>query len=99
MNNALHNHDCPPLMSDGRLATDYRPSCYVQDMVIKQNGIKNSSQLRKFLTENATTLMKGNTEYFVNKNSCNSCRFFQPDPNGNDKYWDAYTRNIGYKRN
>lgn len=98
-NNALNNRDCPPLMSDGRLATDYRPTCYVHDMIIKQNGIRNSHQLRHFLQNNGRDLMKINLDYFQTKNQCNSCSPFLVDPNGNDKYWNAYTRNIGYKRN
>ena len=64
MNNALHNRDCPPLMSDGRHATDYRPSCYVHDLIIKQNGIRNSHELRHFMQNNAQALMTINTNYF-----------------------------------
>ena len=97
-NNALDNKDCPPLMSDARFATDYRPTCYVHDMIIKQNNIRNSHQLRHFLQNNGRELMSINTDYFRNKNACNSCNHFHIDPNGNDKYWNAYTKHIGYKR-
>jgi hypothetical protein len=97
-NNALSNQDCPPLMSDGRHATDYRPTCYVHDLIIKQNGIKNSWELKEFLTNNGTNLMKINTDYFMTKNNCNSCNFTHVDPNGNERYWDNYRKYIGYNK-
>ena len=96
MNNALHNKDCPPLMSDGRHATDWRPTCYVHDLIIKQNKIPNSHQMRYFLQKNASSLMKLNTEYFTTKNECKSCTNFHVDPNGHDKYWKTYQDYIGY---
>ena len=98
MNNALHNRDCPPLMSDGRHATDYRPSCYVHDLIIKQNGIRNSHELRHFMQNNAQALMTINTNYFQTKNDCRSCQFTHPDPNNNDRFWFAYQKHIGYRR-
>jgi|SRR3989344_3486004 len=96
MNNALHNHDCPPLMSDGRHATDYRPSCDVHDLIIKQNAVPNSHELRMFLQRNAEQLMSLNTRYFVTKNQCQSCQPFHVDPNRSDEYWSKYQSYIGY---
>lgn len=96
MNNALNNKDCPPLMSDGRHATDWRPTCYVHDLIIKQNKIPNSHQMRQFLTQNAEALMSLNTQYFTQKNQCNSCNMFQVDPNNHNKYWSTYQEYIGY---
>lgn len=97
-NNALHNFDCPPLMNDGRHATDYRPSCYVHDLIIKQNGITNSHQMRHFLQKNACYLARINRDYFCNKASCRSCNFYHIDPNNNDRYWKTYKKYIGYDR-
>ena len=96
MNNALHNKDCPALMSDGRFATDYRPSCYVHDLIQKQNNINNSHQLRQFLQRNGTEFIKLNTQYFGDKNSCNSCQVTHVDPNGHDKYWNDYKQRLGF---
>ena len=59
-NNTRKNHNCPALMSDGRHVTDYRPSCYVHDLIQKQNGLHNSHQYRIFLQNNANTLMTVN---------------------------------------
>lgn len=100
-NNALHNKDCPPLMSDQRFATDYRPSCYVHDLVNKQNGIRNSHQQRMFFQRNADKLMQLNLQYFSQKADCNSCNMFHVDPNGHDRYWDNYRQWLekGHGRN
>ena len=100
MNNAPQNWNCPPLMSDGRQpGTDYRPSCEVHDLIIKQNGLINSYDYRQFMINNACTLMDMNRGYYENKNQCDTCRFYHVDPNNNDLYWDRYTNWMGYKRN
>ncbi len=99
MNAALINHDCPPLMSDGRHATDYRPSCYVMDLIIKQNSIKNSHVLRNFMQNNGVALMKMNSDFFRAKNSCPSGRYTFPDPSFNDAYWANYQRYLGMRPN
>lgn len=96
MNNALGNQDCPALMSDGRFATDYRPNCYVNNLINTQNELKNSNQQRIFLQRNANKLRELNTNYFVQKANCDSCNYVHVDPNGNDKYWDAYKSWLGY---
>ncbi len=97
MNNALENHDCPPLMSDGRIFTDYRPDCYVHDLILKQNGITNSYDLKLFLTTRALEMQKINRDYYQAKNSCVSCGgYYLPDPNGHVNYWDRYGEWIGY---
>lgn len=99
MNNALGNHDCPALMSDGRQpGTDYRPNCEVNDIMIKQNGIVNSHDYRQFLIHNANNIMNLNRQYYQDLNQCNSCRFYQVDVNNNDLYWDKFTSWLGYKR-
>ena len=64
--------DCPALMSDGRLMTDYRSSNTVNDMIRISNNTLSSYEYRNFLTNNATNIMKINVDYIYNKNSCNS---------------------------
>jgi len=98
MNNALHNRDCPPLMSDGRTATDYRPSCVVHNMINMQNGLLNSHMSRSFMQQNAKKLMELNTKYFEAKNSCPSATPSHVDPNGNDKHWEDYKISLGWNR-
>lgn len=96
MNNSLVSQQCPPLMSDGRHATDYRPSPDVHDLIIKQNGIRNSHEFRTFLTKNSNEMRSMNSEYFQLRNQCN-CPYTHVDPNSQNKYWDRYNQYIGYK--
>lgn len=99
MNNAPQNWNCPPLMNDGRQpGTDFRPTCDAHNLIIQQNNLPNSYEYRQFMINNAKTLMDLNTQYYIAMNQCQSCRFFQPDPNGNDQYWDCFTKSIGYQR-
>ena len=98
MNNSLGNHDCPPKMSDGRHFTDYRPSGYVHDLIIKQNGITNSFDLKTLMINRALDLQKINKDYYDTKNACNSCgEYYIPDPNGHVDYWNRYGQSIGYQ--
>jgi hypothetical protein len=98
MNNALENHDCPPLMSDnGRNFTDYRPSCYVHNLILRQNNITNSYDFKLLLTSKALELQKINRDYYESKNSCLSTGgYYLPDPNGHVDYWKRYGEWIGY---
>jgi len=99
MNNNPQDWSCPALMSDGRQpGTDYRPSCEVHDLIIKQNGLKNSYDYRQFMINNAEKLMDLDYNYYKSQNQCKSCTFTHVDPNDNDLYWDRYTAWMGYKR-
>lgn len=97
MNNGLCDRFCPPLMNDGRHVTDYRPSCYVHDLMLKQNSIRSSYELKQFLQENAVKLQQRNRQFYDCKNKCGQCTdYFLPDPNNHINYWDNYNRHIGY---
>lgn len=98
MNNVLNNKDCPALMSDGRLATDYRSSCIVHNLISRHNGIRNSNEQRLFLQRNADALMEMNLSHFHKKAGCNSCEYYHVDPNGNDSYWDNYKQWLGFNQ-
>ena len=63
---------CPAKMSDGRMFTDYRPSCTVNNNLRSQNNSENSYEYRQFLIRNADKLMNVNQSYLNNKNSCDS---------------------------
>ena len=65
---------CPPLMSDGRAFTDYRPNCYVNNLVRTKNDINNSFQYRTYLTNNAENLMDINRTNACQKNCCGPCQ-------------------------
>jgi hypothetical protein len=64
---------CPPRMADGRNFTDYRPECYINNLIRQNNSINNSFQHRMFLTQNADKLMKINRDYTSTKNCCGPC--------------------------
>lgn len=64
--------DCPALMSDGRIITDYRSSNTLNDMIRISNNTLSSYEYRQFLTNNAVDIMKVNNDYLMNKNSCPS---------------------------
>lgn len=89
MNNALTNHDCPPLMSDGRLFTDYRPNCDVHLLIEQQNNVNNSYDLKQFLTSHANDFRSINKDFYDNKASCKSCGSYKlSDPNKQISYWN-----------
>ncbi len=97
MNNGLCDRFCPPLMNDGRHVTDYRPSCYVHDLMLRQNGIRSSYELKQFLQTNAVVLQQRNREFYDCKNKCASGNdYFLADPNNHIAYWDKYDKHIGH---
>ncbi len=61
---------CPALMSDGRIFTDYRGSTYVNDMIRFSNNIPSSYDYRQFLIHNGNNIMKVNTMYTEKKAGC-----------------------------
>jgi hypothetical protein len=65
--------DCPALMDDGRAFTDYRPSCYLNDLIRTMNGIQSDFEYRKFLQNNAVQLMDTIRLYNIKKNGCLPC--------------------------
>jgi hypothetical protein len=64
---------CPPRMADGRHFTDYRPNCYVNNLIKAENGIQNSFQYRLFLSQNGAELMDINRNHACLKNCCTPC--------------------------
>lgn len=64
-NNKYFN--CPALMADGRVFTDYRPSGYVNDLIRIQNGLTNSYDYRQFLIHYASDLMTAEQSYLDDK--------------------------------
>lgn len=90
-NNALWNHDCPALMSDGRIATDYRQSCTINNLIQSQNGIMNAYDYKLYMQRNGEAIQRLEREFFQNKNSCTSCGgYYQADPSNLNDYWAQY---------
>jgi len=63
--------NCPPLMSDGRLFTDYRPRGTIDNIII-QDGEKYlpNFNYRTYMTNNANTIMKKQWDYVKQKAGC-----------------------------
>ena len=49
MNNNPKYNNCPPRMDDGRHFTDYRPNCFVNNLIQTQNRVTDSYYYRQFL--------------------------------------------------
>lgn len=91
MNNGLCDRFCPPLMSDGRFVTDYRPREFVHQLMLKQNGLCSSTDLKLFLQNNAKQLQQINRQFYECQNKSGPCQeYYHPDPNGQLKYWIDY---------
>ena len=63
--------DCPALMSDGRIMTDYRSATTLNDMIRLNNKTLSSYDYRQFLIHNGESIMKIN-DNFITQNSCDS---------------------------
>ena len=59
-NNICSNY--PTLMSDGRIYTDYNPSCERNNEIIRENGINTPMQYRSYLVNNARDIMRDNKQ-------------------------------------
>ena len=71
MNNKFN--DCPARMSDGRIYTDYRPGCFVNNTIRASNKLINNFDYRMYLTRNADKIMNNNKQYVIDKYNCKSC--------------------------
>jgi hypothetical protein len=70
-NNKYFN--CPARMSDGRHFTDYRPNCFVNNLLRYNNNTMSNYEYRQFLINNGSELMKINNIYTEEKVGCKPC--------------------------
>ena len=70
-NNKYFN--CPARMSDGRQFTDYRPNCYVNNLLRYNNKTMSSYEYRQFLINNGSELMNINNQYISQQVGCEPC--------------------------
>ena len=52
--------DFPPIMTDGRNFAKWQPGAVINQEIRQENGIKSNWQYRKYLTENADSVIKTN---------------------------------------
>jgi hypothetical protein len=62
--------DFPARMADGRVFTDYRQNCTLNNSISKN---MNSWEYRNYLTENATVVHNQNLKNLESKLKCNTC--------------------------
>ena len=75
--------DFPPIMSDGRNFSTFVPSSIVNDKIRKNNNLDSNFKYRRFLTKNATNLIK--TNQVVACDECGPC-LNGIDPKFTNKY-------------
>ncbi len=75
MNRTVNNkvQTSPAIMNDGRSFTDYRPACYVDNMIANANQVKGSNEYREFLIKNGLNIMKVSDMYLEDKLSHKVC--------------------------
>ena len=71
--------NCPALMNDGRLFTDYRSHDYVNNIYRMSSGTVSSYDYRQYLINNANDIMKNNREHAQQMSNCSPCTA-QPVP-------------------
>lgn len=65
--NNIH-FDFPPIMNDGRNYANWQPGAAINEAIRKEQDIKTNWQYRKYLMENADTIIKNNQ-----LSACNEC--------------------------
>ena len=68
--NNIH-FDFPPIMDDGRNYASWQPGAVINERIRQKEGIKTNWQYRKYLTENADSIIKQNQ--LAACNECCSC--------------------------
>jgi len=64
----------PPLMSDGRHFTDYRPNCLLNNNLQIKSKVLNSYDYRLFLTRNAENIINMNRQHSYLINGPQECK-------------------------
>lgn len=94
--NNIHS-DYPALMSDGRLGSNYDPSCENNDRIAYNNNIRTNYQYRQYLIHNADKVMNINNNAACDQ--CGVCKYgapFQGVHNGKYIYKSAIDRKTPY---
>lgn len=62
--------ECPPMMNDGRLFTDYRASQVREELFRYKNSIISENEARMLRTNNAETIMDTEWQHLRENSSC-----------------------------
>ena len=88
----MNNYQAPLIKGDYRIYTDYRPSCSITSMIMQQNNISNSYDLKTLLMNNALSFQERNRNFY--KSKVVNGEYYIPDPNSQLKYWKTYRDNL-----
>ena len=61
---------CPARMSDGRIFTNWTPRKRLNEFLRTQNKIESAHEYRKFLQDNANSIIKKDSAYLEQTNKC-----------------------------
>ena len=65
--------NCPAKMDDGRQFTDYRPSCFLNNLLRMKYNTPDSYSYRQFLIHNANQVRQEMNSYFDEMMDCTEC--------------------------
>jgi hypothetical protein len=82
--NNIH-FDFPPIMNDGRNFAKWQPGAVINERIRNENNIKTNAQYRKFLTENADSIIKSN-QLDACENCCYSSAMRTGEPISNSPF-------------
>jgi hypothetical protein len=57
----------PPIMSDGRIHSSWQPASTINNQIKRSAGIHNNWEYRRYLTNNASTIMQYNSSSYCNE--------------------------------
>lgn len=81
---STNGNQCPSRMSDGRIFTDYRTRCLLNDDIVSQLNKNNSTissyESRLYLQRNAETIMEKNKQNASDNLLCGPCTRPFTDP-------------------
>ena len=98
--NNIH-FDFPPIMADGRNFAEWQPEAVINERIQKDAGITSNWAYRKFLTQNATQIMKYNAQESIECSGVNPYTQSGNTPSSNVPYtfkneFDTNTPGFGY---
>jgi hypothetical protein len=91
----------PPIMDDGRNFASWQPEAVINKQIQQSQGIKSNWEYRRYLTNNATTVMKFNAQEAIENSGVNPFCQSGNTPSSNVPYvfkntFDTSSPGFGY---
>lgn len=74
-NNIHYKNNCPALMADSRIFTNYMSQNNIVSYISKINCLQNNLELKNFLQNNSKTIIKNEINYNLAEKRCNFKNF------------------------